>query len=192
METVIDLALRFWQYSLLIALILIGFLINLLDRRIKINHKFEYDVYPVLIPIKIPTKGKGFWTMIKIWLLGKRHWQFHEDFKFKLNGEAYVIPRGFSCDGASIPKALSPFLSSTGLLLVAGVCHDYLYQHQTLLKADKKKTMGIVNQKTADQIFLDINLQINGFYLINKLAYWSLRGVGFVAWNKHRKAEKTK
>ena len=104
METVIDLALNFWQWAILIVLIIIGFLINLLDRKIKTKYDFEYEVYPVLMPIKIATAGKGFWSMISIWLLGSRKWQFHEDFKYKLNNEAYVIPAGFRCDGASIPN----------------------------------------------------------------------------------------
>tara|TARA_R110002012_G_scaffold24818_6_gene82490 strand:+ start:3690 stop:3878 length:189 start_codon:yes stop_codon:yes gene_type:complete len=55
-----------------------------------------------------------------------------------------------------------------------------------------KKTKLKLDQKKADRIFLSINLQINGFYLLNKLAFWSLRLAGFAAWNKHRKAEKTK
>lgn len=192
METVIDLALNFWQYSLLIFLILIGFLINLLDRRIKVKYKFEYDEYPILQPIKIPTAGKGFWTMIQIWLFGSRKWKIAKDFKYKLDGEEYVIPKGFSCDLASTPKFLHFILSPSGLLMMAGIVHDHAYQNATLLKADKKTTMGAIDQKKADQIFLDINLQINGFYLLNKLAYWSLRLAGFAAWNKHRKAEAKK
>jgi len=192
METVIDLALNFWQYSLLIFLILIGFMINLLDRRIKVKYKFEYDEYPILQPIKIPTAGKGFWTMIQIWLFGSRKWKIAKDFKYKLDGEEYVIPKGFSCDLASTPKFLHFILSPSGLLMMAGIVHDHAYQNATLLKADKKTTMGAIDQKKADQIFLDINLQINGFYLLNKLAYWSLRLAGFAAWNKHRKAEAKK
>ena len=125
--------------------------------------------------------------MIQIWLLGSRKWEFAEDFEFGLNGEEYVIPAGFKCDAASIPKFLHPFLSPTGLLLLGGVVHDYAYQHATLLKANKKDTMGEITQKQADEIFLDINLKINGFYLVNKLAFWSLRLAGFLAWNKHRK-----
>jgi hypothetical protein len=46
-----------------------------------------------------------------------------------------------------------------------------------------------VNQKRADQIFRDINIEINGFFLMNYLAYWSLRLGGFMAWNKHRKVD---
>ena len=74
-----------------------------------------------------------------------------------------------------------------GVLLIGGLIHDYAYKYETLLKSDKKNTMGVISQKTADQIFRDINIEINGFYLMNLLAYWSLRVGGFMAWNKHRK-----
>lgn len=191
METVIELALKFWQYSLLIFLILVGFLINLLDRRIKVKYKFEYDEYPILQPIKIATAGKGFWTMIQIWLFGSRKWKVAKDFKYRLDGESYVIPKGFTCDLASTPKFLHFILSPSGLLMLAGLVHDHAFKHASLLKADKKTTMKL-DQKKADEIFLDINLQINGFYLLNKLAFWSLRLAGFAAWNKHRKAEAKK
>jgi hypothetical protein len=78
------------------------------------------------------------------------------------------------------------FLSPVGVLLIGGLVHDYAYKYETLLKKNKD-TMGVISQKTADQIFRDINIEINGFYLMNLLAYWSLRLGGFMAWNKHRK-----
>ena len=56
-----------------------------------------------------------------------------------------------------------------------------------LLKINKKRTIGTITQKKADEIFRDINIEVNGFHLLNKLAYWALRIGGFVAWNKHRK-----
>ena len=54
----------------------------------------------------------------------------------------------------------------------------------------KKGSLLLVDQKRADQIFRDINIEVNGFYFMNYLAYWSLRIGGFVAWNGHRKKEK--
>jgi len=59
--------------------------------------------------------------------------------------------------------------------------------HKKNLKKNKKETMGELDQKRADQIFRDINCNVNGFYTMNYLAYWSLRAGGFVAWNGHRK-----
>ena len=113
--------------------------------------------------------------MIKMWILGVRHWEIAKDFHYKLNGEDFVIPAGFKFDGASIPKFLHPFLSPVGVLLIGGLVHDYGYKYATLLKKNKKDTLGVISQKRADEIFRDINIGVNGFYLMNYLAYWSLR-----------------
>ena len=187
MELLITLAMKFWQWSILIALIIIGFIINLFDKKVGTRVNFKYSQFPTMRPIPIKTKGKGFFTMIKMWLLGTRHWEIANDFDYEINGEKFVIPAGFKFDGASIPKFLHTFLSPVGVLLIGGLVHDYAYKYQTLLNKNKKDTMGVITQKKADEIFRDINIEINGFFLMNYLAYWSLRLGGFMAWNKHRK-----
>ena len=187
MEILITLAMKFWQWSILIALIIIGFIINLFDKKIDNRVNFKYKDYPVMKPIRIATKGKGFFKMILMWILGTRHWEIAKDFEYELNGTKYIIPSGFKFDGASIPKFLHPFFSPVGVLLMGGLVHDYAYKYQTLLMKNKKDTLGVISQKRADEIFRDININVNGFYLMNYLAYWSLRIGGFVAWNGHRK-----
>tara|TARA_B100001250_G_scaffold321155_1_gene284158 strand:- start:109 stop:693 length:585 start_codon:yes stop_codon:yes gene_type:complete len=188
MELIITLAMKFWQWSILIALIIIGFIVNQFDKKIDSRVNFKYhSKFPVMRPIPIKTKGKGFFKMILMWLLGTRHWEIAEDFEFDLLGEKFVIPAGFKFDGASIPKFLHTFLSPVGVLLMGGLVHDYAYKYETLLKKGKKETMGVLTQKRADEIFRDINIEINGFFLMNYLAYYSLRLGGFMAWNKHRK-----
>ena len=187
MELIITLAMKFWMWTVLIALIIIGFIINLFDKKVGTRVNFKYSQFPTMRPIPIKTKGKGFFTMIKMWLLGTRHWEIANDFDYEINGEKFVIPAGFKFDGASIPKFLHTFLSPVGVLLIGGLVHDYAYKYQTLLNKNKKDTMGVITQKKADEIFRDINIEINGFYLMNYLAYWSLRLGGFMAWNKHRK-----
>ena len=187
MELLITLAMKFWQWSLLILIVIIGFCINLLEKNKKPNLKFDFKGMPHLNPIPIKTKGKGFWKGILLWLLGVRHWELAEDFNYTLNDKDYVIPSGFKFDGASIPKFLHPFFSPVGVLLMGGLVHDYAYKYETLLMKNKKDTLGVISQKRADEIFRDININVNGFYLMNYLAYWSLRVGGFVAWNGHRK-----
>tara|TARA_B100001093_G_scaffold76687_1_gene67583 strand:- start:261 stop:842 length:582 start_codon:yes stop_codon:yes gene_type:complete len=187
MELLIALAMKFWQWSLLILFVIIGFAINMLDKRKTNNLKFSYDELPHLQPIPIKTKGKGFWKGIIMWLLGTRNWTIIKDFKYTINGTNYVIPKGFSFDGASIPKFLRTFFSPVGVLLIGGLVHDYMYKYSACKPADKKGQLLLVDQKKADQIFRDINIEVNGFYFMNYLAYWSLRLGGFVAWNGHRK-----
>ena len=187
MELIVALATKFWQWSILIAVVLITFLINLLDKKKVSKTTFVAETMPDLKPVAIKTKGKGFWKGIVMWLLSTRNWEITKDWKYKLNGNDYVVPAGFVFDGASIPKFLHPFFSPVGVLLMGGLVHDYAYKYETLLMKNKKETLGVISQKRADEIFRDINIGVNGFYLMNYLAYWSLRLGGFLAWNKHRK-----
>jgi len=186
MELLIALAMKFWQWSLLIVLVIIGFIINLLDKK-KSNLKFSYDELPHLQPVKISTKGKGFWKGIVMWLTSTRNWTITKDWKYKIDGNEYVIPKGFQFDGASIPKFMRTFFSPVGVLLIGGLVHDYMYKYSALKSVQANGALLLVNQKKADQIFRDINIEVNGFYFMNYLAYWSLRIGGFVAWNGHRK-----
>ena len=188
MELLIALAMKFWQWSLLILFVIIGFIINLMDKR-KSNCTFHYEELPHLQPIKISTKGKGFWKGIIMWLLSTRNWKITKDWKYRMNGNEYIIPAGFQFDGASIPKFLRTFFSPVGVLLVGGLVHDYMYKFAALKRTGKGGLL-LVDQKKADQIFRDINIEVNGFYFMNYLAYWSLRIGGFVAWNGHRKRDK--
>ena len=149
--------------------------------------KFNFKGFPELKPLQIKTKGKGFWKGIALWLLSTRNWELTKDWKYNIDGTEYVIPAGFQFDGASIPKFLRTFFSPVGVLLIGGLVHDYAYKYKTLLKVNKKDTMGELTQKRADEIFRDINIIVNGFYVMNYLAYYSLRLGGFVAWNGHRK-----
>ena len=187
MEVIIALAMKFWQWTVLISLIIIGFIINMFDKKIDNRVNFKYTDYPHMKPIKIATKGKGFWGAIIMWIFGVRHWEIAKDFHYSLNNKDFVIPAGFKFDGASVPKFLAQFLSPVGVLLIGGLVHDYAYKYETLLMKNKKDTMGVITQKKADEIFRDINIEVNGFFFLNYLAYYALRIGGFMAWNKHRK-----
>ena len=185
MDYILDLAIKFWPMAIFIMLVIIGFIINLFDKKIDNRVNFTYIDYPHMKPVKIGTKGKGFWGAILLWSFGSRHWEIAKDFHYTVNGENFIIPKGFKFDGASVPKFLGQFLSPVGVLLIGGLIHDYGYKYETLL-LKSGKTIGVKPQKWMDEIFRDINIEVNGFYLLNYLAYWALRVGGFVAWNKHR------
>ena len=190
MELLIALAMKFWQWSLLILIVIIGFGVNLLDKNRKPKLKFNYKGMPHIKPLPIKTKGKGFWKAIVMWLLSTRNWELTQDWKYNIDGTEYVIPKGFTFDGASIPKFLRTFFSPVGVLLIGGLVHDYMYKYTHCKPVSAKGALLVVDQKRADQIFRDINIVVNGFYTMNYLAYWSLRIGGFVAWNGHRKRDK--
>jgi hypothetical protein len=187
MEMITTYAIQFWQFSLVIILIIIGAIWKILDKEVKPNMKFKAISMPHMKPVPIPTKGKGFWGGLKVWLLVSRKWVIVKDYHYKINGVELVIPTGFIFDGASVPKFLHTWLSPMGVLLVGGLIHDYGYKYQTLLCKGKKKSIGTKTQKELDIIFRDVNIIQNGFRLINYLAYYGLKFGGFAAWNKHRK-----
>ena len=190
MELLVSLAMKFWQWSLLILIVIIGFLVNLLDNNKKPKQKFSYKGMPHIKPLPIKTKGKGFFGAIVMWLLSTRNWILIDDWKYKIDDKEYIIPKGFQFDGASIPKFLRTFFSPVGVLLIGGLVHDYMYKYTHCKPTSAKGALLVVDQKRADQIFRDINIEVNGFYTMNYLAYWSLRIGGFVAWNGHRKRDK--
>ena len=168
-------------------LVIIGLIINLFDKKIDNRVNFKYKDYPHMKPIRIATKGKGFWGGLILWMFGSRHWEITKDFNYSIRGDNYVIPKGFKFDGASVPKFLGQFLSPVGVLLIGGLIHDYGYKYETLLLKNGK-TIGKRSQKWMDITFRDINIEVNGFYFMNYLAIELLRLGGFVAWNKHRDA----
>jgi hypothetical protein len=188
MDFIIEQLITWWQFTVVGVLIIIGYIINLMgvDQDEPIVN-LKYDEMPSMIPIKIPTAGKGFWSAIWMWLMTVRTWTIGNDWHFSVNGEDYVIPKGFVFDGASVPKFLASWLSPVGVLLIGGLVHDYIYKYKVLIKKDKKSATDEMNQKQADQLFRDINIEQNGFHFLNNLAYWALRIGGFVAWNGHRK-----
>ena len=188
MEMLLALAIKFWMFTTVGVLIIVGFIVNLFGvDNDKERVGFTYKEMPHMKPVIIATAGKGFWGAIKMWILGGRTWEIVKDWHFTLGGVNYIVPKGFVFDGASVPKFLASWLSPVGVLLVGGLVHDYAYKYTVLLKKGGKATSDSMAQKEADVIFRDINIEQNGFQLLNYLAYWALRIGGFAAWNGHRK-----
>ena len=79
MEFIIALAMKFWQWTVLIAVVIVGAIINFTDKRKKTKLKFTYTELPHLQPLKISTKNKGFWKGIVMWLLSTRNWEITKD-----------------------------------------------------------------------------------------------------------------
>jgi hypothetical protein len=187
METLTTLMIDFWQITLVAGLVIIGAVINFIDKDFTTSMTFKSKEMPHMKPISIPTKGKGFWGAIWMWLMATRTWEITKDFHFSINGENFIIPKGFVFDGASIPKFLHTWLSPVGVLLMGGLVHDYAYKYTVLLKKGKKGASDVMTQAEADVTFRDINIEVNGFRLLNYLAYYALKLGGFFAWNGHRK-----
>lgn len=188
-QFIIDQLYNYWMFTAVAIIILVGWVINLLgvDQDEDIVG-FKYDEMPHMKPLRIPTDGRGFWGAIWCWFWEVRTWEIAKDWHFEVNGQKYVIPKGFVFDGASVPKFLASWLSPVGILLLGGLVHDFIYKYETLVLKGKKKCEPAFTQKEADQLFRDINIEQNGIHVLNWVAYYALRLGGFVAWNGHRKA----
>jgi len=142
---------------------------------------------PSLKPIRIPTKDKGFFGAIWLWLWVNRKWELTEDWEYSLEGKKYRVPKGFVFDGASVPKYFQSWLSPMGILLLAGLIHDYGYKYAGLLSDSGE--LESKTQKELDIIFREVAIETNGFFFLNWIAYLALRIFGWFVWNKHRRRE---
>ena len=84
MDFILSLAMQFWPMTIFIILVIIGFIINLFDKKIDNRIDFKYKDYPHMKPIRIATKGKGFWGALRLWFFGTRHWEVVKDFHYSL------------------------------------------------------------------------------------------------------------
>lgn len=146
---------------------------------------------PRLVPLKIKTRGKPWWRQAWIALTSPRNFVLATDFRFRMHspdtGKAVniVVPRGFKCDLASIPRLLWFVASPTGPLMLPGIVHDYAYRYARLRVVGRRDLP--VTRQQADEYFHAISVRVNGCRVISFCAWLSLRAFGWYAWNAHRK-----
>ncbi len=179
-----------------LSLVLIGLFIVYKIFRKEIKSLIADAKMPVLLPLPIPTKNRTFIMRLLVWLFDIRKWQLVENWHFELdNGVEIVIPKDFSFDGASIPRIFWAILSPVGLLLIPGLIHDYGYRFnliwQKTASGDLAPYMEDVGQKAWDDLFKTVGVQVNGFAVIDYIAWLGLRIGGCFAWNRHRDANQT-
>ena len=74
MEILVSLAMKFWMWSIVILVIIVGLIINLFDKKKPQSNNFSYKKMPVMRALPIRTKGKGFFKGILLWILTTRNW----------------------------------------------------------------------------------------------------------------------
>jgi len=146
----------------------------------------EYDKMPLIQPLPIPTRNKGFFRKIWIWLTNSRKWRLAHDWYFTINGEDFVIPHGFVFDGASIPRIFWFILNPIGLLLIPGLIHDFAYRFSKLRFASGENGPPMTRAE-CDMTFREAAIAVNGFRFINWCTWLLLVCFGYFAYKKHRK-----
>jgi hypothetical protein len=92
--------------------------------------------------------------------------QLLEDLRFLDNDEEIIVPKGFRCDGSSIPRffwrVCGAPTSHTNLR--PGILHDYLYRNK------------IFDRKKCDKIYYRALRSCGKSWIVAKLMYYALRG----------------
>lgn len=113
-------------------------------------------------------------------------WTLRTDYLYVDDLTAIVIPAGFTCDGASIPKAIHSLIGSFDLSITAPLIHDYLYRYQGLLPVDYVTPYRIYDRIDADNLFSRVMEEEGVPVWRRKLAYGAVRALGRWAWNKRK------
>ncbi len=147
---------------------------------------------PKLKPIQIQTKNqKTLIHKLVVFIIEVRKWEVTENWHYKLNdGTELVIPEGFQFDGASIPRPFWAILSPIGLLLIPGLLHDYGYKYDQIWQLDPDNGVLAYKQGAGkpfwDNLFKQVGQEVNGFFLINVIAWLAVLIGGDGAWNEYR------
>jgi hypothetical protein len=132
-------------------------------------------VMPKVSPIQYPRNGRGIIRKAILWFKYTRRWEVIEDWYYTLpDGTKIVIPKGFTMDGASVPRPLRS--------------HDHMVgvRYGEAGDEERYKFKDGAGKVYWDKLFLDVANAANGLLLINKVAYSMLTAFGFIAWNNHR------
>ena len=146
-----------------------------------------------LKPVPIPTRGVGRFRALWRWIRVVRKWELTAQWQYVLSDKTkIVIPARFEFDGASIPRPFWAILSPVGLLLIPGLIHDFAYRFDFLLEQPSdggplKKYRPDSGRRFWDRLFRDVAIEVNGFKIINSIAWVALRIGGRWAWNKRRR-----
>ena len=98
----------------------------------------------------------------KVQKIGKRSWLILEDWITPYG----TVNKGFTSNGANIPRILWWYMSPAGRLFEASILHDYFY--------DK----AIDNKKVADTNFYKVAIDFNVGKIKAKTAYYYVKMFG--------------
>lgn len=103
-----------------------------------------------------------------------------------------LIPKGFKCDHASIPRPLWAIICPQDLSDEAPVTHDYLYAHAGMttpyyLGENHSSGAKVFSKEEADKIFDRIMRRENVQTWKRRTAYFAVKYFAFSAWNRHKK-----
>lgn len=165
---------------------------KVISGEIRINTKDDFQL-PVTQSIPINTKGGGFFHELKVWLLDIQDEVFTEDYYFYMDWlpcEPIIkIPKGFTFNGASVPKYLRNFFSPKGILYAGSIFHDFSYQYWCLLTIDNRIYKEKCKREFCDKLFQSFNENVYKLKFISYVTWLAVRVAGIRGWGDYRRAD---
>ena len=151
----------------------------------KVDASIPENKMPVLRPIPVKTKNQGVIKRFMVYMLVPRTWKLLQNWHWKYFDKekgAYVelvVPKGFVCDLASIPRPFRAFFNPAGLLLLPAMLHDYAFEYNQLWQVDDNGEYvpyvpedcccSRTQKRYWDTLLFEAGRQINDSWLINKI-----------------------
>lgn len=121
--------------------------------------------------------------LIPILYKGDECYQLVESWAFTTLGIRVSIPKGFVADGASVPRALWPFMPPDGTHRAASLAHDWLYVN----KGHVDDTEFVWTRSDADETFLELMIKALISPARARIAYRGVRLGGWWVWSRPKK-----
>jgi len=118
---------------------------------------------------------------------GKTIWELHEMLSWCNGIYTVVVPVGFQCDFASVPRLPVAYLLVGGMGEIAGTIHDYLYREGSQL-VDGRVTRE-PSRSEADYIFYHILGEEGVSWWKRKAMYYAVRTFAGQHWQKRKVME---
>jgi len=115
----------------------------------------------------------------------KDRWTLLEEFKDPVSGS--VIPKGFSCDLASIPESFWCILPPYSLSVAAPIVHDWLYKTCGNLKQRASRDLPPYTKSSCDKFFNEIMKIECVPYWKRRVSYLAVKFFGGSAWEKYQR-----
>jgi hypothetical protein len=153
--------------------------------------------------LRLKTEGKNTLEQPLIIPISRKKYKLVEQYEYVWmeDKEKYklVIPKGFVCDGASVPRLIWTLsgLRPDGLIRAAALIHDFIYQKAGKAPAGNNffiytgfcsiSISMCFGRHEADKLFLRLMKEAGMTWYRRTVAYRAVRCFGWLAWKKSSK-----
>jgi len=108
---------------------------------------------------------------------GRAIWRLLAPLIYRTDDCAIVVPKGFECDFASVPRLPLAYLTCGDTAHEAATVHDYLYRADAIPSVDRE---------TADRVFLEAMESAGESWWRRKLMYRMVRMFGGSSYHQYK------